>query len=381
MKIAKLSLVAAVAITGFTTVTSANTSANTLAEAFAASKIKGELKSQYFQKKANTGVESSIWTNGGNLSLTTGSFNGLVAGVTFQTAHVATDDNVAAYSGDMDVSGSVMSEAYLAYTMNNTTIKAGRQYISTPLVAGSGSRMLKQSFEGIVLVNTDVPNTTLVAAYVDKFQARTDGTGGTPDFEQVADGAYTVYAKNTSIANLTVQAQYAQIQDYATTGDAKIAYLDANYKLNPVTISAQTWQSDDGSATNSDGALYAAKIAANISGLDLSAAYSISDDDANVIYGLGAGTFDSYVTPPITGDEFTADTKAYKIAAGYQLPMNIGLNLSYANWKAGSMADSSESNITVSYAYNKALSTKIMYSDLDNMSNDYQSRVYVSYKF
>ena len=77
------------------------------------------------------------------------------------------------------------------------------------LFTQQSTRILKQSFEGIVLVNTDVPNTTLVAAYVDKFQARTDGNGDTPEFEQVADGAYTVYAKNTSVQDLTLQAQYA----------------------------------------------------------------------------------------------------------------------------------------------------------------------------
>ena len=377
MKITKLSLVVAVTLTGLST----SVMADSLSEAFAASKIKGELKSQYFQKETNTGVKSSILTNGGNLSLTTGSFNGLVAGVTFQTAHLASGDNETNYNSDMNVSGSVMSEAYLAYSINNTSIKAGRQYISTPLVAGSGSRILKQSFEGIVLVNTDISNTTLLAAYVDKYQNRTDGAGGTPEFEQFKDGAYTLYAKNTSIDNLSIQAQYAQIQDYTSTGDAKIAYLDASYKLNPITISAQTWQSDNGDATNSDGALYAAKIAGNISGLGLSAAYSISDDDADVLYGLGSATFNSYVTPPITGDEFVADTKAYQLALAYELAMNVGLNLSYSNWKPGSMADSSESNITVSYAYNKALSAKIMYSHLDNMDNDYQSRVYLSYKF
>ena len=83
----KLSLVAAVAVAGFSTAASANT----LEEAFAASTVKGEIKSQYFTKETKAGVKSSIWTNGGNVSVKTGSFNGLTAGVTFQTAHVADD--------------------------------------------------------------------------------------------------------------------------------------------------------------------------------------------------------------------------------------------------------------------------------------------------
>ena len=57
-KIAKLSLVAAVAVAGLST----SAMADTLAEAFANSKVKGEIKSQYFQKETKAGVESSIWS-------------------------------------------------------------------------------------------------------------------------------------------------------------------------------------------------------------------------------------------------------------------------------------------------------------------------------
>ena len=384
-KIAKLSLVAAVAVAGLST----SAMADTLADAFANSKVKGEIKSQYFQKETKAGVESSIWSNGGNLSLTTGSFYGLTAGVTFQTGHVATSDNEAAYAGDMDASGSVMSEAYLAYTLGNTTAKIGRQYITTPLVAGSGSRMFKQSFEGAVLINTDIPNTVLVAAYVDKFQHRTstdaDATviGDAPKFRQVADGAYTVYAKNTSIPNLAIQAQYAHIEEgSANVGeDVKAVYLDADYKLSPVTISAQTFQTDNGAATNSDGKLYGIKVAGNVAGISAVAAYTTTDDEAAVVNGLGSGADKSYTASPIRGGIYTADTDSYRVGLGYKFAMGLGLNASYTNWDAAGADDDSETNVTASYAFNKNLSTKIMYSKFDGLAQDYRSRVYLSYKF
>jgi len=380
-KIAKLSLVAAVAVAGLST----SAMADSLSEAFAASKVKGEIKSQFFQKERNNGDDSLIWTNGGNLSITTGSFYGLTAGVTFQTAHVATSqfDGANDYATDMDVSGSVMSEAYLAYTLGNTTAKVGRQYISTPLVAGSGSRILKQSFEGAVLVNTDLPNTTLVAAYVDKFQGRTDGIGGTPDFEQVAEGAYTVYAKNTSVENLTLQAQYAHIEELNTTtgDDVKALYIEANYALDNVTISGQMYSTDDGAATNSDGTLYGAKIVGNIAGLTATAAYTTTDDEGDVVYGLGAGADASFTASPIYGGVYTADTDSYLVGLGYKFNFGLGLDASYTNWDDNTGSDFSESNITASYAFNKNLSAKVMYSEFDNYTYDYRSRVYLSYKF
>ena len=378
-KLSKLSLVACLAMA-----TTQGFSADTLADAFAQSKVSGEIKSQYFQKETQAGAESSIWTNGGNLSLTTGSFYGLKAGVTFQTGHVAHIDNDAAnnYSGDMDASGSVMSEAYLAYTLANTTVKAGRQYISTPLVAGSGSRMFKQSFEGIVLVNTDLPNTTLVAAYVDKFQGRTDGSGNAPEFEQVQDGAYTVYAKNTSIENLELQAQYAQIKTLVNN-DIKAIYVEADYNLDNITLAGQVYSTDDGSTTNSDGALYGIKAVGNIAGITATAAYTTTDDEADVVYGLGDGADYSFTGSPINGGNYSKDTDSYLVGLGYKFNMGLGLDASYTSWDNNSTnVKTSESNVTASYALNKNLSTKIMYSKFDSDSSyDYRSRLYVSYKF
>jgi len=380
-KMMKLSLVAAI------TLTATCASADTLADAFANSTVKGEIKSQYFQKEKEFGAnaKSSIWTNGGNLSLTTGSFYGLKAGVTFQTGHVASiDDDAANYNGDMDASGSVMSEAYLAYTLANTTVKAGRQYISTPLVAGSGSRMFKQSFEGIVLVNTDLPNTTLVAAYVDKFQGRTDGNGNAPEFEQVQDGAYTVYAKNTSIENLELQAQYAQIKTLVDN-DIKAIYVEADYNLDNITLAGQVYSTDDGSTTNSDGALYGIKAVGNIAGITATAAYTTSDDEADVVYGLGDGADYSFTASPINGGNYSKDTDSYLVGLGYKFDMGLGLDASYTNWDTNGGTSTSETNVTASYAFNKNLSSKIMYSTYDNDTSltgyDYRSRVYVSYKF
>jgi imipenem/basic amino acid-specific outer membrane pore len=377
----KLSLVAAI------TLTATCASADTLADAFANSTVKGEIKSQYFQKEKEFGAnaKSSIWTNGGNLSLTTGSFYGLKAGVTFQTGHVASiDDDAANYNGDMDASGSVMSEAYLAYTLANTTVKAGRQYISTPLVAGSGSRMFKQSFEGIVLVNTDLPNTTLVAAYVDKFQGRTDGNGNAPEFEQVQDGAYTVYAKNTSIENLELQAQYAQIKTLVDN-DIKAIYVEADYNLDNITLAGQVYSTDDGSTTNSDGALYGIKAVGNIAGITATAAYTTSDDEADVVAGLGDGADYSFTASPINGGNYSKDTDSYLVGLGYKFDMGLGLDASYTNWDTNGGTSTSETNVTASYAFNKNLSSKIMYSTYDNDTSltgyDYRSRVYVSYKF
>ena len=291
----------------------------------------------------------------------------------------------------MHAAGSVMSEAYLAYTLNNTTAKIGRQYITTPLVAGSGSRMFKQSFEAFVLANTDIPNTTLVAAYVTKFQGRTssnsDATdiGNAPDFQDYNDGAFTIYAKNTSVENLTLQAQYAQVK-IENADDQKIAYLEANYKLNPVTISAQTIQSDNGAATASDGALYGIKVAAKVGMASLMAAYTTTDDEADTISGIGAGADKSYTAAYMTGGGFSdnSDTDSWKLGASTKVA-GFGLGLTHTNWDdKNSNTESDATDFSVSYAYNKAASVTVKHAVFGGTygeTQDYRSRVYLSYKF
>ena len=70
--------------------------------------------------------------------------------------------------GDLDAKGAVLSESYLQYDLYKTRFKGGRQHIVMPLIANSGSRMIKESFEGYFLSNTDLPDTTLSAGWVNR---------------------------------------------------------------------------------------------------------------------------------------------------------------------------------------------------------------------
>jgi hypothetical protein len=387
MKKISLALVASSALL------SVNLSADTIEETFKNGKVSGELKSQYFQKETSD-KEVSIWTNGGNLSYETGSFNGLTAGVTFQVASTTAEDldqSPSAYDGDQNVSGAIMSQAYLAYNRDNTSGKVGRQYISSPLIAGSGSRIFKQSFEGIVISNSDLQDTSLTATYVNKFQGRTDGNEGTPSFEKSVsainygsvdfDGAYSLYAKNSSVENLTLVGQYLHI-DVKNDSNAKSFYGSASYNMSPLTISAQTYQSDTGAATNSDGSAYGLNIAANFDKLSLSAAISTIDDEADIVNGLGSGADYLYTWSWIYGGVYAADTDAYKFAAGYKLTNDLSFDIVYASWETGSDERASETDYIGTYNFNKNLSAKLLVATYDKLSTEsYRSRLYVSYKF
>ena len=261
MQFVKLSLVAVVVAS----LASNTFAADTLADAFKNGKVSGELRAWYFDKdteklNSSTAPTSVVkdTTKSGDilntaliLNYVTDTFYGFNVGATMQAnaAPFVDEEGKTAYKDDMYGSGAVLSEAYLGYTIGKTNAKIGRQYISTPIVNGSGSRIVKESFEGATIVNTDVPSTTLIAGYVDKFQGRTStgmgsSDGDAPTFEKRAiflgvsasttyafDDAYTVAIINKSIPNLTLTGQYAWAGDVNKADDVDVYYTEANYVL------------------------------------------------------------------------------------------------------------------------------------------------------
>lgn len=387
-KITKLSLAASLILT-------TSSYADTLAEAFANSKVKGEIKVQYFDVQpaapgAGSGKSDTIAVAGGNLNLITGSFYGLKAGVTFQTSHVLSDSINGAnnFAATMDASGSVMSESYLSYAIANTSVKVGRQYISTPLVAGSGSRMIRQSFEAYTLMNTDLPDTTVTASYVNKYQNRTDNAGEPGEFDKFEDGAYTIHAKNSSIDAVTLQGQYLKVKGAAANTDKDVYYFDAKYDAKVVNVSAQVLDSSNG---NVDGTMYGLKVNGNVGVVNLTGLYTTTTNDGDVYNGVGSGADASFTALPLHGGGVTyfknTDTLvgvAVTKVAGAVVAAYYGEVKSPDGNNVGGAKKIKAFGGFVDYAFNKNFSAKVMYesADFDTLDNDDNIfRVYTSYKF
>ena len=359
MKLAKLSL-AAIVIAGLAS--SSFAASDTLADAFKNGKANGELRAWYFDRDTgnkNTGAiakgNEDLFSTGVMLGYVTDSLNGFSFGTTLQSnyAPMASSDAKNLYATDMYGSGAVLSEAYIVYTMKNTTAKVGRQFIASPLVSSSGSRMIKEAFQAAVLINTDLPNTTLVAGYADKFQGRTSdydrsvpgADSGMPSFKKEAvfygtgttagsnvfgfDGAFTAAVINKSIANLTLIGQYLFVNDVEFTngGDAHVFYAEGNYVVplsNAKVLLDATYRGSKTSNATFDsfhveGDMYQGRVGfKELAGFNASFAYSTVSSDQSVLLGAGNGPT-TYTAPLIKGAEVTsgANTDAYKIEVGY----------------------------------------------------------------
>ena len=366
---------------------------NTLEEAFKNGTFKGEVRSYYFQEDYNSTGRSSILHYGGLLSYESDKFYGLTAGATVQVSSVGDINKTNKFKNDEDASGAVLSEAFITYSNFDSTLKVGRQFIGTPLLAGSGSRMIRQAFQGITLENKSIPDTTIIGAYVNRFQARTDGNGGPGKFERgfntnadlgtitLNDGAYSIYVKNESVTDLTIQAQFLDAVDAFTSN-----YLDAKYKIGtPLNayVVGQYIGTDYDLSGNKDGDFFAARIGGEYSNVNFAFSMSETSSDGNVESGLGYGADYSLTASEIDGGywSYLADTSAYQVRVGTKVA-DIGLSLVHSTYDLKSNKDVDETDYILTYELMKNLNLSILHANFDGKTDkNYESRVKLTYKF
>jgi len=390
MKLLKLSLATIMAMG------TASYAADSLPDAFKEGKIQGELKAYYYDRDwekgttaSGTAIKGNIIDLGVKLDYETASFYNFKAGVGFQSSNSpwADKDGKTAYgttpgAGAMDMwgSGVVLSQAYLSYDVGKTTIKAGRQYIDMPLIGSAPSRLIVESFEGVSVISKDIPNTTVSAAYVDKFQGWTDGDGKIADFGDSMNGltfdhAYALSIINKSLTNTTFTAAYGALDASSHSGYG-LFYVDALYegKANAFTytVAAQYGNVNYDSSATSDSNFYGAKAGIGIAGFNTYIAYA-EIQDGNAWWGVaGSGNKPLVYTSTVVFAGQYDESKQYAIDANYLIkPLNLTLGARYVNvdYKGVSPLVGDKADITSLYAGTmlegvlKGLGATIAYED------------------
>ncbi|MDP3302215.1 MAG: OprD family outer membrane porin [Sulfuricurvum sp.] len=216
---------------------------------------------------------------------TLGLENNLVSNV-WSGAHGATANNSSAGAQVDDASW--IGEAWLAATAGKTTVKAGRMALDTPLAYSETWSITPNTFEGAVLINQDIPDTTVVGAWIGNgngvntigyanLSVGVDGiVGSGGDFQTfLSDGAYAAAVINNSLKPLVVQAWY-----YNVSNIANAYWLQADWDcqlIKDVKIGVQYADMDTKGLldTFNDSSAYAVKLGyEGIKDLKLYAAYS-----------------------------------------------------------------------------------------------------------
>ncbi len=207
-----------------------------------------------------------------------------------------------------------IGEMWMAATLGKTTVKIGRMELDTPFAYSEKWSVVPNTFEAAVVINQDLPDTTLVGAWVGKGNGQNtllngttglgiDNTTGVIGIDGIIgkganqntfgnDGAYAVAAVNNSFKPLTAQAWYYNVVNVADAywlqadiacslvKDLKIGaqYANMSPKGELKRIVNTLPQSDI-----KDSSAYAAKIGyEGVKNLKVSAAYSKVDKDGTL---------------------------------------------------------------------------------------------------
>ena len=236
---------------------------------------------------------------------TLGLVNSGIVSATMQTTNEADINYQGTNYPVSDLEGGYISKAYLTYGFGNTSLKVGRQELPkslSPFAFSEGWNVFKNTFEAALLVNTDITDTTIVLAYVNRGNGslsdagsivaitsknRLLGTEGKPAIMAPQDlgtwkdmGIGLLTVQNKSITDLTLTGSWYYGSDYGNVDglDVNILWGDASYNSKdfPVFVSAQGGYIDPdlNGANFTRTSAWGAKIGGKIGPVALSVAYS-----------------------------------------------------------------------------------------------------------
>jgi hypothetical protein len=247
------------------------------------------------QSLANAGIQLNAVGNlgagfGAGFQLTGLGTLGLQDSVVSKTMQMAGDN----------LNDAAITKAYLTWGTESTTLKFGRQELPkglSPFAWSEGWNVFKNTYEAALVVNTSIPDTVLVGAWVNKANQNGVFLGSNlNDFNRVngSDGIYMVTAQNKSVNGLTLTGSYyyaAEMfnKDEVNAEDLSIVWGSAEYanaEAMPVTFGVQGGSVMSDTFEN-DTTAFGAKLGGNIGMFSASVAYSSVDDGDAGVFNVG----------------------------------------------------------------------------------------------
>ncbi len=290
-----------------------------------------------------------------------------------------------------------MTKLYITKKISNTTLKLGKQELPkslSPLAFSESWNVFKNTFDAAVAINTDIPDTTLVGAYV----AKSNGTGGNKigliNLGQFNDmkggalpsGAYMLTVANKSIKQLPITLSYYSLPDVAGGEEGSAIWADVQVDAGiPVKFGLQGGQIAPENNMKDTTAM-GAKITGKAGPVALKLAYSTVDDGTLSVQNVGTNVKTPLYTQMILNQNaISSDADTFLIKGA--VPIGPGkLIAQYGATTDNSNASADYNELDVIYKF-KALGTDMLaayvMSDLDVPNQDPNNiiRVWTRYKF
>jgi len=356
--------------------------ADDLASMFKEGKVSGQIREFSISREVedtrpalNNDYTRKANAVGGYLKYDTAAWRGVSLGAAFYTtngfllASPKTDYKEVdpTLLGKNNDSYTILGEAYLQYKNSNTTFKGGRQRLDTPMAGSDDARMVPNLFEAYVLSNTDIKDTTLIAAQVTKFAQGTFGRvydaslGGGNAVLSVTAG-YSLIDSRNQVGQFVDMGSYAigentggvsvagaiysgipglklQVWDYYAKNILNAVYAEANYGwsyangVSPYVGAQYISERDVGSNSvlnKVESDFTAAKMGVKVANFDVYGAISHNSKDDGAAANGGTispwGGMPAYTQGMVTRHQFMAGTDAWKMAGNYNWK-DFGINL------------------------------------------------------
>lgn len=321
---------------------------------------------------------------------TLGLENNLVSGVMVNTD--------AAVDGDADGALNQIwwGEMNFVKKVGGTTLVMGRQKINTPLCNSDTWNVHPNTFDAIVAVNGDIPNLTLVGAFVGNERTTVASSsapysavyteGGANDKTDgqyntfMNGGAYAAAAIYSGIPNTPVKFFYYDVRNVANA-----IYADVSTGIGGFAVAGQYMTLKpkhalkaflDGASLDSDATTaFGAKVSAKMAGLELMGAFSRVGDSGTLTAAKvsDGNTKTPLYTATIGGDADVAgaiDTTGMKVSVGSGLGIKgLSASANYATYKHGDkgMDDTSTSlDLIAKYQVTEHMKTFLAVSNYDH---------------
>jgi len=234
-----------------------------------------------------------------------------------------------------------LSKIFIAKKIANTTLKIGRQELPkslSPFAYSEGWNVFKNTFDAVLAINSDIPDTTLVGAYVAKTNGDgfgnnmssfndlsvnnhpITGAGGAP----INGAIYMLTVQNSSLPMTTITASYydlAKIQVASNEGAsiawANVAIADKSLPMG-LNFGIQGGSITPEASALKDTSAYGVKVGLTpMKNLTLGVAYTSVDDGSVQIRNAGGVKTPLYTQMIADQNAIAIDNDTFLLSASY----------------------------------------------------------------
>ena len=216
-----------------------------------------------------------------------------------------------------------IDQAWIAGTVGKTTGKIGRMELDTPLAFTEKWNIAENTFEAAVLINQDIPDTTLVAAYVGASNGNPNSTVNNAQNGTTPFVGYTTY--NSGAADILGPVKL-KVGASAFGGAGAYGFGVVNNSVKPLTV--QGWYYDVMRVADA----YWLQADVNMDGLLFGAQYANMKLKNHISTNIGdVMDVNNFLVKKGASSTFKKTTDAYGLMAGYALKDVATFKVAYSD--------------------------------------------------